>query len=554
MKPFDPRLLRVARSVWWMLSFGAFWALLQTTGIVLFALSATGIVVALFDGHPLDWPVLLGGLLAGTGLRALAAWGSASTAARGAATAKAQLRARGMAAIERGGAELLIGSSRADTTLVLGRGLDALDDYFSSYLPQLLLAVIATPLLWLVVLSQDLQSAVTIAIVLPLIPMFMVLIGLATRGVQAQQWTALSALGRQFLDLVDGLSTLKIFRRERAQSVGIEASGQEYRRRTMKVLRLSFLSGFVLELAATLSVALVAVLIGTRLVAGQLDLAVGLFVLLLVPDVFAPIRQVGASFHAAADGLGSADELFTLIEQSDALVAARRLVRGNVIMTAPRALGIEVDRSQGVVLSGFSVWRGEHRVVDSLSARFAAGAVTAITGPSGVGKSSLLAGMLGFARSDGQFTIQGVPFAEQAARSRIAWVPQRPSLIAGSIADNVALGDPEPDAALIADALAQAVATELEPERALGAGGGGLSGGQAQRVSVARAFYRVARHPEVQTLLLDEPSSALDGDTQQRLAEQLRALADAGTTVIVVSHRDGLVANADAIVELGVTA
>lgn len=522
MKPFDLRLLR-SRAVWGIVVWGVLWALLQTAGIVLFAWNATAIIVAWFDGLAAQ-PSSYAGLLLGAALRAGAVWGSGVTASRGAARAKAELREQGMDALQRAGSTVLAGSSRSDTTLLFGRGLDALDDYFASYLPQLLLVLISTGLLWLVILGTDLASAVTIAIVLPLIPVFMVLIGLATRSVQDAQWGALQALGRQFLDLVDGLSTLKIFRRERAQTAGIEQSGNEYRRRTMKVLRLSFLSGFTLELAATLSVALVAVLIGTRLVAGELTLAVGLFVLLLVPDVFAPLRQVGASFHAAADGLTAADELFQLIEHANRPIN-RAAVVGN-----------------STVVRELTVLRGGEEIVRGFTADFTAGQIHAIVGPSGAGKSTLLAGLLGFAESRGEHSI---------SLARSAWVPQRPSLSAGTVAANIALGDGAPNTELVREALRQAAAETLDPDTMLGAGGSGLSGGQAQRVSVARALYRLARNPEVDTFILDEPSSALDGDTQQRLATELRSLADGGVTVILVSHRDGLVQLADSVWTVG---
>lgn len=525
MKPFDPRLLRQSAAVRGIVGFGVLWALLQTAGIVLFAWSATALISGWFTDGSTSM-LALGGILLGALLRALAVWASARTAARGAARAKAQLRDRALTAIVDFGPTALAGRSRSEVTLLLGRGLDALDDYFGSYLPQLHLAAISTPLLWLAILSQDAASAITIAVVLPLIPVFMVLIGLATRSVQSAQWASLQALGRQFLDLVDGLATLKIFRREHAQARGIAEVGEDYRRRTMRVLRLSFLSGFTLELAATLSVALVAVLIGTRLVAGELSLTVGLFVLLLVPDVFAPLRQVGASFHAAADGLTAANELFALIAAAQPQPQASR-------HTGP-----------SLWLENFSVWRGPNRIIGGFNAEFTPG-LHAIVGESGAGKSTLLAGILGFARTDGQ--ILGVG----ADRDQVAWVPQRPSLSAGTVAANVALGDSKPDLTLVQRALTNAAAADIDPHLTLGAGGAGLSGGQAQRVSVARAFYRLERQPQIRTLLLDEPSSALDGESQRQLALELRRRADDGLTVLVVSHRDGLIEQADRIWPIG---
>ncbi|MFM6973686.1 MAG: thiol reductant ABC exporter subunit CydD, partial [Agromyces sp.] len=533
VKPFDLRLLRLSRAVRGIIGFGIVWALVHTAGIVLFAASATSLVVAWFSGGRPDWVTVMLGIIGGATLRAVAVWGSATTAARGAARAKAEFRELAMAALARGGTAALAGRSRSDVTLLLGRGLDALDDYFGSYLPQLLLALVSAPLLWATILRSDLESGVTVALVIPLIPLFMVLIGLATQSVQDAQWGALNTLGRQFLDLVDGLSTLKLFRRERAQARGIQEAGEEYRRRTMRVLRLSFLSGFTLELAATLSVALVAVLIGTRLVAGGLSLSVGLFVLLLVPDVFAPLRQVGASFHAAADGLTAATDVFAILETDAVSPVHSRDASATAV--------------PGLRLEDFTVYRSESLTVGPLTVTFAPGTVHALVGPSGCGKSTLLDGILGFASSGGTASVNGA----SVTLDQLAWVPQRPSLSSGTIAANVAIGDPSPDAGLVRECLRRASAEDLDPERILGAGGAGLSGGQAQRVSIARAFYRLHRQPAVQTLLLDEPSSALDGDTQARLAAELRAIADAGISVIVVSHRDGLRQIADTVTTLG---
>ncbi len=583
MKPFDARLLRASPAVGRLLAWGVLWSLLQTAGIVLFAVSASAIVVA-FAKSPLsmNWAQLLSGLLLGGGLRAVAVWGSARTASSGAAQAKAQLRELGMRAVRPGPA--LAGSSRAELTLTLTRGLDALDEYFSSYLPQLLLAAVATPILLIVIWLCDPTSGLSILLVLPLIPVFMVLIGLATRSLQDRQFGALNRLGGQFLDLVEGLSTLKIFRREHAQARGIAETGEQYRRRTMSVLRLSFLSGFVLELAATLSVALVAVLIGTRLVAGELQLSVGLLVLLLTPDVFAPLRQVGASFHAAADGLSAANALFALIERADspervggatelapagpsagsfARPSARSFARSVGQSPAPShessqpsstALPSLPSSAAALAVRDLSVWRGDRAIIAGLSAGFAPAALTAVTGESGVGKTTLLSALLGFAPFTGEIRVGDRligPGSQAAARDALAWAPQRPSLSAGSIADNVALGDPTPELELVRRSLDRAAASELDPSARLGAGGSGLSGGQAQRVNLARALYRLQRR-SLGILLLDEPSSALDGDAQQRVIAQLRELADSGVCVIVVSHRDGFVAAADAVLELTV--
>lgn len=547
MKPFDVRLLRASKAIWVLLILGALWALLQTTGMVLFAWCATELVVGMFGNSDVAWPLLLSGVLVGALLRASAVWGMSSTSARGAAKVKADLRDRGMRAVQTGGGQLVAGNSRADTTLLLGRGLDALDDYFGSYLPQLILVIIMTPLLWLAILSQDVESAITIAIVIPVIPVFMILIGMATKATQADQWAALSSLARQFLDLVDGLSTLKIFRRERAQATGIRLSGDEYRVRSMKVLRLSFLSGFVLELAATLSVALVAVFVGTRLVVGELTLSVGLFVLLLVPDVFGPIRQVGASFHSSAEGLTASQQLFDLEAQAQLIDSTNRELQSE---TAEPETSLAQAAAKGVMVRDLTVWRRNDVIVENWSAHFVPGKIHAVVGASGAGKSTIIAALLGFAASTGFVSVDGLS-GVQDRRDRIAWAPQRANLVAGTVASNVALGDSAMDYSLVERALDRAVLPEVSPDFELGAGGSGLSGGQAQRVNVARALYRLEHKSEVHTLILDEPTSALDGDAQVQLVHELRRLADSGVCVIIVSHRDGLVRAADQIWDIG---
>ncbi|HLP23797.1 MAG TPA: ABC transporter transmembrane domain-containing protein [Microbacteriaceae bacterium] len=528
--------MRLSPAVAWLLVWGCVWALLQAIGMLMFAASASAVIVAWFDGRQPDWPVVLWALIGGAVLRAIAVWAGAQSAARGAARAKAHLREAGMRALATGGALGREGFSRTDVTLLLTRGLDALDEYFGQFLPQLLLELIATPLLWCAILLTDGPSALVVAIVIPVIPVFMVLIGRATESVQSAQLSALTTLGRQFADVVEGIATLKIFRREREQSRAILSAGEAYRRRTMAVLRLSFLSGFTLELAATLSVAIVAVLVGTRLIAGEIGLAAGLFVLLVIPDVFAPVRQVGASFHAAADGLTSANALFALL---DAVSTSDQAADASERLTAERA---EPNRSDGIVLRDFSVARAKAFTIGPLTATFEAGRVHALVGPSGSGKSSLIAGILGFAPSEGNCS---------ADHTGIAWGPQRPSLTAGSVLSNIALGAAEPNRAVALKCLARAGASDIDLDGALGAGGSGLSGGQAQRVSIARALYRLETVPAVMTLILDEPSSALDEAHEAALVIELRRLAQAGVCVIVATHRRGLAASADRMHEFG---
>ena len=528
--------------------------------IVVFAWLLSQAITRAIDGAPLDEIARIIGALAGViVVRAILVWLQELVATRGAAQVKSQLRRGVMSAIARRGPDWLAGAQAARVTTVTTTGLDALDNYFARYLPQLILTVIATPILLIAVLMSDLLSGITMIIVLPLIPVFMILIGWATRTVQQQQWETLQHLSAGFLDLIGGLATLKIFGREKRQFGRLRTITDDYRVHTMKVLRVSFLSGFVLELAASLSVAIVAVEIGLRLLDGRMLLATGLFVLLLAPEVFLPIRNVGAQFHAAADGIAAAEEVFAILDEETAATtsatAPSRSVAGG---SSVEAAGVAASVSAGIARRGdlrfrdVSIRRGSVDVVDGLDADFRAGELSVIAGPSGVGKSTLVGALLGFVAFDGEISLDGHRVAPGTDRDWLAWAGQRPGLFAGTIAQNISLGDATPDAAVVAQALALAGASELAPDAVLGVNGEGLSGGQAQRVAVARAMYR-AMTEDCGVLVCDEPSSALDAAAEAALIQGFRTLADQGRIVIVVSHRPAVLNAADQVLRLGET-
>ncbi|MBO1902898.1 thiol reductant ABC exporter subunit CydD [Leucobacter weissii] len=543
MKPLDLRLLRYARSVRGVLGFGGLLGLLRTLAVIAWcwclAQAITAIVLPVLGGmgggsgrvgegapdvDALPW--LLAGATAAMLARAAAGWGMDVLAARGAVRAKSQLRTAALDRLDARSPDWLAGRADAGPATALGRGLDALDGYFSAYLPQLILTVIATPILVLAVLLADPVSGVTVLIVFPVIPVFMILIGLATRSVQDRQWAQLQRLSGSFLDVVEGLSTLKIFRREQRQVERIERETGEYRTRTMRVLRVTFLSGFVLDLAGTFSIALVAVTIGTRLVAGEFPLGLGLFVLLLLPEAFMPIRAVGAAFHASTEGLAAAEDVFEIIEGEEDQPA--RVASG-----APGGAPIGFD---GVVVE-----RGGRAVVGPVSFEVRPGEVVALAGPSGSGKSTLVSALLGFV----------APSAGSLSRPEtLAWTGQRAGLLRGTVAENVALGSDEPDPELVSRSLAAVGLPDLPAARALGVQGSGLSGGQAQRVAVARCLYR-AWAADAGAVVLDEPSSALDAASEARVAEAMRAEARAGRAVLVVTHRQALLDAADRVVTVG---
>ncbi|MFD3325267.1 thiol reductant ABC exporter subunit CydD [Streptomyces sp. NPDC058701] len=547
MKPIDPRLLRYARST--RLFLGAVVVLgLAGAGLVVGqAMLMAEIVVGAFedglDGAALRTPLLL---LAAVALgRALVAWLTELAAHRAGAAVKSELRGRLLARAADLGPGRIDKQRTGSLVALATRGVDALDDYFSRYLPQLGLAVVVPVAVLARIVTEDWVSAAIIVVTLPLIPLFMILIGMATQSRMDRQWRMLSRLSGHFLDVVAGLPTLKVFGRAKAQAESIRTITDDYRRATMRTLRIAFLSSFALELLATLSVALVAVTIGMRLVHGELDLYTGLVILILAPEAYLPLRQVGAQYHAAAEGLAAAEQIFEVLETPDAHPG------GGALLPAGAPLRIEIDEV---------AVRYEGRGEDSpgpVSLTVGPGEVVALTGPSGAGKSTLLQVLLGFVEpTAGRVRVAGVDLAELSRaqwRERIAWVPQRPHLFAGTIAENVRLARPDASEAEVAEALHNAGAAEfvaalpLGVQTALGEGGVGLSAGQRQRLALARAF--LADRP---VLLLDEPTAALDGETEAAVVDAVRRLA-VGRTVLLVVHRPALLAVADRVVPMAAT-
>ncbi|AUG28875.1 MULTISPECIES: thiol reductant ABC exporter subunit CydD [Microbacterium] len=545
VRPVDPRLLRYASASRAFFVAIALIGAAQTAVVVAFAWLLTHAITRAIEGMP--WTELTATLLALGGVvvvRALLLWAREVLSARAAARVQAQLRAQLVDAVGILGPGWLAGRNTARLAVTAGRGLEALDAYFGRYLPQLVLTAIATPVLLAVMWWQDWISGLTVLLTLPLIPLFMVLIGLATRTVQQRQWRTLGRLAARFADTVQGLSTLTVFGRQHRAAGSIEKVTDTYRTETMRVLRVSFLSGFALELLASISVAIVAVSIGFRLIDGTITLAVGLFVLLLAPEAYLPLRQVGVQFHAAAEGVAATEDVFAVLDEARASAASG----GEAARAAAPAL--PPGPRGHLVVRELRVRRGESTLAP-VDFDAAPGTITLLEGPSGAGKSSVFAALLGAAGFDGTAELDGMPVSALPSATWLAWAGQRPGLVAGTIAANVALGDEDADAAarraLVVRSLRIAQAHELDPDLDLGVQGAGLSGGQAQRVAVARAVYRHLRgHASV--LALDEPSSALDAATEAALWRGIRELADAGATVLLISHRRSAREIADRVV------
>ncbi|MFG2946649.1 thiol reductant ABC exporter subunit CydD [Streptomyces adustus] len=540
VKPIDPRLLRYARATRLFLvavvGLGALGAGLVIAQAMLIAEVVVGAFQHGLTIGELGTPLML--LAAVAGGRASVAWLTELAAHRASAAVKSELRMRLLERAAALGPGWLSGQRTGSLVALATRGVDALDDYFARCLPQLGLAVVVPVAVLARIVTEDWVSAAVIVGTLPLIPLFMMLIGWATQSRMDRQWRLLSRLSGHFLDVVAGLPTLKVFGRAKAQADSIRRITGEYRQATMRTLRIAFLSSFALELLSTLSVALVAVTIGMRLVHGEMDLYIGLVILVLAPEAYLPLRQVGAQYHAAAEGLAAAEEIFAVLE------------------TPVPTTGTAAVPTGGVAFEGVTV-RYPGRSVDAVTeASFAveAGETVALVGPSGAGKSTLLHALLGFVDpAEGRILIGGADLAGLDLaqwRSRIAWVPQRPHLYAGTIAENVRLARPEADDEAVRRALRDAGALDFVDALPAGTGtvlgedGAGLSAGQRQRLALARAF--LADRP---VLLLDEPTAALDGATEAEVVEAVRRLA-VGRTVLLVVHRPALLAVADRVVRL----
>ena len=551
MTPLDPRLLRYARAsvvyIAGTAAVGIAQALLiiAQAGLLAFAISA-----AFLDGADLaDLRGTLMGLAAVVAARAGLVWVQEAAAHRASAEVKSALRGQVVEHAVRLGPGWLSGQRTGELTTLATRGVDALDGYFAKYLPQLVLAVVVPVAVLARIVTEDWVATVTIVLTLPLIPVFMVLVGKATEARTRRQWDTLSRLGHHFLDVVAGLPTLKVFGRAKAQVQSIAAVTDDYRRASMRTLRVAFLSALVLELLATLSVALVAVGIGLRLAEGRMDLETGLLILVLAPEAYLPLRMVGVHFHASAEGMTAATRAFDVLETPQPATGTQ---------PAPRPVGL-VAEDLTVEYPG-----RDRPALDGVSLHLRRGDVVALAGPSGAGKSSLVAALMGFVQpSAGRVVIEAedsstVLLADtdhDSWRAQVGWSPQRPHMFAATLAENLRLARPDATDAELLTALSDAAADDLLqvlPDglaTRVGEGGHGLSAGQRRRVALARALLR-----DAPVLLLDEPTADLDAATEQRVLATLQRRARSGAAVLVVAHRPELLAWADRVVVIGASA
>lgn len=560
MKPLDPRLLHHARAVRGLLAgsvvLGVLAAVATLTQAVLLAELLVRVVLRGAGLAELTRPLVLLGVV--VVVRAAISWAAEELARRSAHTVTAQLRRALLVKVLELGPRWSGRQRRGDLAVLATTGLDGLEPYAARYLPTLVLAAVVPPLVVAFLLVEDPLSAANVLLTLPLVPLFMALVGWHTQRATAERHRSLELLAGHFLDVVAGLPTLKVFGRARVQAEAVRRTTSEYRRTTMVTLRVAFLSSLVLELVATLSVALVAVSVGLRLVDGALDLRTGLAVLIVVGEAYLPLRAVGAQFHASTDGLTAAERVLAVLEVPTPVVGTRTVVPSPAL--APLVLhGVRVrydikpqDIEPGDTEAGDG--RGDALHCPDLVVR--PGRVTVVLGASGTGKTTLLLVLAGLLRPDDgsvrvgrSSTVGGVDLSEvdpATWRARTGFQGQQPRLVAGTVRDNVLLGNPGATDAQVWTALRLAVADEfvVDLDQVVGERGGLLSAGQRQRVALARALLRNA-----ELLLLDEPTSALDADTERRVLDGILEHAR-GRTVVIASHRPALLAIADEVVEL----
>ncbi|SEP52663.1 thiol reductant ABC exporter subunit CydD [Amycolatopsis saalfeldensis] len=495
-------------------------------------LAVLGVLGALTAGAVLVQAEGLATLLTGGGIgtalliavfaRVLLALAQGVVSGRFAAAAQAGLRRR-----------LLGSDSPAVATRVI-KGADAAEAHLTGYLPALVVSAVVPVAVLARLFSADLASALVVTVTLPLIPVFAALVGAHTRARTERQWALLTKLGGHFLDVVRGLPTLKLFGRAAAQAKTVRAMAEAHTGATMKTLRVAFLSALVLELVATLSIALIAVPIGFRLLDGSMSARTAMLVLVLAPEAYLPLRAAGAKFHAAAEGLTAMREI--LAEP----VATRS---GG---TATRRRG-----APEVVFDRVSVQYGDRPALSEVDLTLRAGEAVALVGPSGAGKSTMLAVLLGFVPpTAGRVLVDGVDLREldhEEWHRDLAWLPQRPTLFSGTVAGNIAMGGPRDVAAAARAAALDDVVATLPQGYAtrIGELGAGLSAGQRQRVGLARALART----DASLVLLDEPTARLDAGTERTVLDGARRLLP-GRTALLVAHRPAMAALATRVVEL----
>jgi len=485
-------------------------------------------------------PFLLG-LLGLSLLRAALVWVGQVTAQRLATQVKNDLRERLTGHLLALGPAYSRNERSGELANTAVEGVEALDPYFSQYLPQLVMAVLAPVAILLFIFPLDVTSGFILLVTAPLIPIFMILIGSLAKEKNDRQWRVLSQMGAHFLDVLQGLTTLKLLGRSREQIEVIGLISDRFRQSTMAVLRVAFLSALALELLSTLSVAIVAVGIGLRLLYGYLEFEQALFVLILAPEFYLPLRLLGTRYHAGQAGVSAAKRIFEILETP--LPAAITTAESKSLPALPAV--IRFDEVY------YSYDQGQRPALQGISFTLQPGQKVALVGPSGAGKSTVAQLLLGFIQpTQGTISIDGQPLAVFDLadwRQQVAWAPQNPYLFHGSVIDNIRLARPEAGLTEVIEAARQAQAdTFIQAlpqgyETLIGERGIRLSGGQAQRLALARAFLK-----DAPLLILDEATANLDPGHETYIQAAISRLVQ-GRMALIIAHRLSTVYSADQI-------
>lgn len=454
------------------------------------------------------------------------------------------LQARLLQALSLSGPIAISEAKTGELLTCFTEGIDQLDNYFAKFLPQFIAAIIIPLIILCIIIPIDYWSAIIFLFTAPLIPIFMMLIGQRAEAANRQQWLTLTTISNKFLDLLEGLTTLRIFNQSASQKQNIAQMSDCFRVATLKVLRVAFLSAFALELTATLSIAFIAVTVGLRLIDDQIDFKTAFFLLILAPEFYQPLRNLGSSFHTAMTGVAAAHKIFSFISDSTQPITDQ----STKIAIPPMNMTVEFKAVH------YSYQTAREKALHGLTFTAPANQHTAILGWSGSGKSTILQLLLGFDRNyQGDILLGGVSIKNigpQELRSYSAYLPQSPHIFAMTVAENISIAKPTATLEEIIVAAKQAhiheVVSNLKHGYAtlLGEGGQQLSGGQKQRIAIARAFLKNAP-----ILLLDEPTAALDSKTAQQIDDAL-ALLMQGRTVITITHRIISATQADHIIVL----
>ena len=541
MKPIDPRLLRYSRS---SRGFILFLVLLSTLGALATLIQAfliTDLIISFFQRHESfsDNQTQLTFLALIFIFRSGISYLSDRISSAASINIRSELRKSVLEKILKNEGTDTHELGTAGLSLLLTKGISGLDSYFGRFIPQLFIAIITPTFVAIVIAVTDIKSGLIVLCTLPLIPIFGILIGKFTAAATSKKWETLNLLGGYFLDLITGLTTLRVYGRHKLQNEKLQKTGDDYRHETMKVLRISFLSSLALELVATLSVALLAVTIGLRLVNGSISLSSGLLILIIAPEVYWPIRQVASYFHAASDGLEAFNKIYKILEKSEGL--------GN----------IEISEVLGITWSQLTVNYPNRNQVIIPSGQLNTGEIHLLVGASGSGKSTLAQILMGFIKpntgeilistNQGSFSINEIKI--ESLRSKLSWLPQEPKFPIASVAQ--ILRHAKPNASEF-DLIAALNAVDLDVANLpnglrteVGNIKNPLSIGQLRKIALARALIK-----DAQLIILDEPTASIDDISEVQIQKVIEEQAKAGKGILLITHREALISGSQKLTDM----